>query len=428
MRYAKKIAAPYAQRQRVRLPAQKWKNYALTLNHLRAEGNAFVLAEGAEKEFTTDYNAQILIATQTRLVTIFTTINRVRLLQDNRQWIIPDIIEAEDYVLQTGTRILYMLSPNSLYFDENATLNNYVKKPGGYSMAVHKDRIFFAGTDGKLYWSFVYPDRGFRATGTQESGAVDLIDGSLGKVVRLLSLGGNLLLFRERGVERLEGTADPLTFRLVKTDVEYRAVHPKSVARCGGKAWFFTDGGLYVTDGFSAERILNAAEGEIDLSATVHGSSYGGEYYASVARRGGQRQVYCYDAVYGCGRFIGLASNSLACLHGVYRLFGSGVDKLCGSALPEVGEVSAKFEYDLTDIADGAGYLEAVEVEGRGMFEAEVTANGVTRRAKGEAGKRLALGGAIRANRVTIEIKPLGTAFALSGIVLCKRREVVYDN
>ncbi len=96
--------------------------------------------------------------------------------------------------------------------------------------------------------------------------------------------------------------------------------------------------------------------------------------------------------------------------------------------MPEVGEVSAKFEYDLTDIADGAGYLEAVEVEGRGMFEAEVTANGVTRRAKGEAGKRLALGGAIRANRVTIEIKPLGTAFALSGIVLCKRREVVYDN
>lgn len=428
MRYQKKIAAPFAQRQRVRLPIEKWKNYGLTLNHLRAEGNAFVLAEGAESAYTTDANAHVLMATQTRLLTFYKTINRIRFLQENRQWIIPDVTETEDYVLPNGTRILYMLSPNYLYFDENATLNNYVKKPGGYSMAVHKDRVFFAGTDGKLYWSFAYPDRGFRSTGTQESGAVDLIDESLGKVVRLLSLGENLILFHERGVQRLEGTADPLTFRLVKTGVEYQTIHGKSAARCGGKIWFFTDNGLYVTDGFTAERIRNAAEGEIDLDEYVHGSSYGGEYYASVARRDGQRQIYCYDRVYGCGRFIGLASVSLACLHGVYRLQGSYVDKLCGSALPEVGAVSAKFEYDLTDIADGAGYLEAIEVEGRGMYEAVVTANGVTRRAQGEAGKRLALNGALRANRVSIEIKPLGTSFALNGIVLCKRREAVYGD
>ena len=70
----------------------------------------------------------------------------------NRQWLLPDIMEAEDYVLPSGVRILYILTKNSLNYDENASLSGYLKKPGGYSMAVHKDRIFFAGTDGKLYW------------------------------------------------------------------------------------------------------------------------------------------------------------------------------------------------------------------------------------------------------------------------------------
>ena len=428
MRYAKKIAVPFAQRQRVRLPAEKWKNYGLTLNHLRPRNGALVLAEGASKAYSTDNGSEYLIATQSQLVTLYPYFKRIRLLMQNRQWLLPDIMEAEDYVLPSGVRILYILTKNSLNYDENASLSGYLKKPGGYSMAVHKDRIFFAGTDGKLYWSFAYPDRGFRSTGTQESGTVDLIDQSLGAVVRVFSLGENLLLFHERGLQRLEGTADPLTFRLVRTGVEYKTIHGKSVARCGVKAWFFTDDGLYATDGFTAERVKNAAEGEIDLTASVHGSSYGGEYYAALTRRDGLRQAYCYDRVYESGRFIGLESISLACLHGVYRLKGSSVDLLEGSALPEVGKVSAKFCYDLTDIADGAGIIEALEVEGEGMYEAEVTANGITRRAKGEAGKRLALNGVLRANRVTVEIKPCGTAFALRGVVLCKRREDVYGD
>lgn len=426
MRYLKAVAAPKAARRRIRLSLSDLERSALVLAHMRAENGALVLAEGCENRYTVDRKYYAAVGTGDRIF-LFSKDDTAS-LETTRHFVVPSVTESADYVLESGVRIYYLISNDCLYYIENDLSYKYAKKPGGTSLAVHKDRVFFAANDGYVYWTFLFPDRGFKTTGTQESGGISLTDLALGNVVRLISFGDVLYLFHERGLSRLQAGADTLSFRYEKLPVEYAAIQARSVAVVGNGMLYFTDRGFYRYSDGKTEEVGGASVALIDLSQPIYAVSAGGNYYASVAMKSGERLLYCYDG-FANGRFIGLENIWFTVRMGeLYRLKDGKVDALVGRALPEAGGTFARFSASISDRGDGNCYLESIVLEGRGRYEVTASANGVTVKTQGRAGERLAFSGALRADCVTVTVTPLGEDFSLCGAVLWKRKEATYGN
>lgn len=426
MRYEKRVTHPKAKLRRVRLSAEAWKEHALVLHHLRFSNGALTLAEGTSPKWNVSTYVDNIVASGSEIFGSCSNMSTVYELTLNRSWPLRAVFEVCDYVQENGVRLNYMLAPDLLYFDEGSTLYNYGKKPSGRSIAVHKDRLFYAASDEKVYWTYLFPLKGFKTTGTQESGSFDVVDNDLGKVMRLISFREKLFLFHERGITRMEVGADTLAFRARKMGVSFLKLHERSVCVCADSVYFFADGKLFALDGDSVEEIRDAAVAKIDFTQKISGTQAGGEYFASVALQDGVRCVYGYDKAAGCGRFLGISNLAVTGFHGLYRLVRGAVDSVEGSALPEVGKVCAEFCYQPAGSTDGREYLEGVEVEGEGMYEITACAGGMVRKARGRAGERLRFNGALFGSDVKLSVAPVGERFSLRGVVLLRRREETY--
>ncbi|MGN0805807.1 MAG: hypothetical protein ACI4MC_02105 [Candidatus Coproplasma sp.] len=120
-----------------------------------------------------------------------------------------------------------------------------------YGGIVHCGRLFAADKSSgyKVVWS------GLRVTdwedGVQGSGYI-LLDGELGKVLKLESFGDDILCVRERGFTVIRAMADSRNFRIAPSQCSVDVGLKINVGGAIGKKYYFTSSGaLYCYDGSS---------------------------------------------------------------------------------------------------------------------------------------------------------------------------------
>lgn len=394
MSYQRSFAVPASVRSRIRLPLSEWKKHNLVLDHLRPVNGALVLAEASAQEHPVDSSMKfnMMFNDGTRLVLYSPSRLTIRLPKIFLEVSVTGMCDAAGAVLADGARIVYLLGEKYLFYLRDRDLIRFSTTTGGTGLAYHGERVFYC-SGMRVNWSKAYPERGFAMTDSQAAGYFDHVDETFGNILKLVSMGDYIYLFHEHGISRMYVTADALDFRVEKFYTGYTNLHERSIGNCGDKLYFFADGTLFSLTHNGVCAVPYACTSEIDFSQPVTGTQTDGEYYASVVRSG-VRQIYCYDKS-GVGRFIGLENIDITGSRGIHLLKSNEITVLTGSALPQTGEAGAKLEYDISHGYGGRFYLEAVTVEGKGMYEVEACANGVTRRAKGKAGDRLFLNGAL---------------------------------
>ena len=148
------------------------------------------------------------------------------------------------------------------------------------SMCVHNERLFI--TDGALNNSLWFSDD-FDPTdwnvSLSEAGFIDM-SGPRGRLLKVISFGGYLYVFRTYGITRVTAYGDQTAFSVSDLYVSSGRIYGDSITVCGDCVLFFASDGLYRFDGLSAKRISDAYREFIDFSYTgVIGGYYNGTAY-----------------------------------------------------------------------------------------------------------------------------------------------------
>lgn len=148
------------------------------------------------------------------------------------------------------------------------------------SMCVHGERLFL--TDGaennSLWFSDDFDPTNWNIS-LSEAGFIDM-SGFRGRLLKVISFGGYLYVFRSYGITRVTAYGDQNGFSVSDLYVSSGKIYENSVTVCGDCVLFFASDGLYRFDGLSAKRISDPYRDFIDFSFdAVKGVYFNGRAY-----------------------------------------------------------------------------------------------------------------------------------------------------
>lgn len=175
-----------------------------------------------------------------------------------------------------------------IFSDENGNMKIYdgdnvtsvTGAPSVSSMCVHNERLFL--TDGaqnnSLWFSDDFDPTNWNVS-LSEAGFIDM-SGYRGRLLKVISFGGYLFVFRSFGITRVTAYGDQTAFSVNDLFVSSGKIYGDSITVCGNCVLFLASDGLYRFDGLSTRRISDDYRDFIDFSFDgVKGEYYGGRAY-----------------------------------------------------------------------------------------------------------------------------------------------------
>lgn len=165
-----------------------------------------------------------------------------------------------------------------VYDGEN--VSSVTGAPSVSSMCVHNERLFL--TDGaqnnSLWFSDDFDPTNWNVS-LSEAGFIDM-SGYRGRLLKVISFGGYLFVFRSFGITRVTAYGDQSAFSVNDLFVSSGKIYGNSITVCGDCVLFFASDGLYRFDGLTARRISDDYRDFTDLTyGGVKGEYYGGRAY-----------------------------------------------------------------------------------------------------------------------------------------------------
>ena len=177
----------------------------------------------------------------------------------------------KDVLLISGEDIgLMIYDVNSVTKVENG--------PGFSSIAIHYERVFGVvnGKKNQVWFSSVLDPTNWTVSG-ENAGYINFQD-ECGEVEEVVSFLGYLYIFREHGIFRLTAYGDQSEFSLKKVFTDTGRIYKNTIALAGNKIMFYTDGGIYVFDGYNVSK-LNMEIPTIFVPQYVCGAYFEDKYY-----------------------------------------------------------------------------------------------------------------------------------------------------
>ena len=286
---------------------------------------------------------------------------------------------------------------------------------GGECGAVYMER-FFTAEGNTVRYSALHNPRDLQLKRDVSAGSDSIIetpqgagyfqmhDSTFGNILDMATYADALYFFRERGITRLTGSADPTGFRLEDLCVEgYRPPLDESLVAIDGRVFYFSDDGrLCAFDGAKVKIIPDPAVAYIRFSAGLHAERGDGRYYCTVTRTDGAKCVYCFDPVPGAGFFfaVGVTAIGEDLLHG-YNMY---ISKFSGRGYIAENDKRSTLLTTITPISGKALLLESIAVEGTGNFTLDLYAENEGRRFTAVGGERVRLVYPLRVKELTIRV------------------------
>ncbi len=156
-----------------------------------------------------------------------------------------------------------------------------IDAPKILSCAVHNERLFATTTsDPNMLWFSDDLDPTNWSIGLHDAGYIQMVD-ERGKLLRVVSFGGYLYVFRERGISRLTANGDQSEFYLGHCYVSSGEINASSIAVCGDRILFVASDGVYVFDGANTTRVLENLNDLIVVNDKLCAEFFNGKYYLS---------------------------------------------------------------------------------------------------------------------------------------------------
>lgn len=170
-------------------------------------------------------------------------------------------------------------SDNMVLWDGVNSPEYIIDAPSIVSCAVHKERCF-AVVENEPYtlWFSDDLDPTNWNVGLLDAGFIKMMDGR-GKLLKVLSFGGYLYIFRERGISRLTASGAQEDFYLTHLFTSSGKILEDSITVCGDRIIFVATDGVYAFDGSTTNRILENLGDLFNKETTAIGSYFDGKYY-----------------------------------------------------------------------------------------------------------------------------------------------------
>lgn len=292
--------------------------------------------------------------------------------------------------------------------------------PAGSAAAFFGERLFIASGETLFYSAPLAPKDWTQSA----DGAGSVVLPSVGgNILKLLPDRGRLLLFRERGVTALSAPGDFLGFEAEELPCAVEGLMPSSVARCGSRVLFCSKEGIFSLKGETLSRLSGCGEERIAFQRGVSAVSAGKRYYAAVTLKDGEK---CILEIEGEGAALyRLEAESLA--GGKFRFLKEG--SLYALDEEAAGEKEAVLELPLSTFGlFKVRYLNAVLIEGEGLFRAELRAEPCAgapmpapRFVRGRAGEEVRLNPPMRGGAFALKVRFLSAGAKLSAVTLTLR-------
>ena len=291
--------------------------------------------------------------------------------------------------------------------------------PAGSASAFFGERLFIASGETLFYSAPLAPKDW--AQSADGAGSV-VLPSAGGNILKLVPDRGRLLLFRERGVTALSAPGDFLGFEAEELPCAVEGLMPSSVARCGSRVLFCSKEGIFSLKGETLSRLSGCGE-RIAFSRGVTAVSAGERYYAAVTLKDGEK---CILEIEGEGAALyRLEAESLA--GGKFRFLKEG--SLYALDEEAAGDKEAVLELPLSTFGlFKVRYLNAVLIEGEGLFRAELRAEPCAgapmpapRFVSGRAGEEVRLNPPMRGSAFALKVRFFSAGAKLSAVTLTLR-------
>lgn len=292
--------------------------------------------------------------------------------------------------------------------------------PAGSAAAFFGERLFIASGETLFYSAPLAPKDWTQSA----DGAGSVVLPSVGgNILKLLPDRGRLLLFRERGVTALSAPGDFLGFEAEELPCAVEGLMPSSVARCGSRVLFCSKEGIFSLKGETLSRLSGCGEERIAFQRGVSAVSAGERYYAAVTLKDGEK---CILELEGEGAALyRLEAESLA--GGKFRFLKEG--SLYALDEEAAGDKEAVLELPLSTFGlFKVRYLNALLIEGEGLFRAELRAEPCAgapmpapRFVRGRAGEEVRLNPPMRGGAFALKVRFLSAGAKLSAVTLTLR-------
>lgn len=154
-----------------------------------------------------------------------------------------------------------------------------VDAPKIISSVIHKERCFaIVENDPNTLWFSDDLDPTNWSVGLQDAGFIKMADGR-GRLLRLISYGGYLYIFRERGISRLTANGSQEDFYLTHLFVSSGRILDDTITLCGDRIIFVATDGVYAFDGASTIRILETLGDLLVKNSGAVACFFNGKYY-----------------------------------------------------------------------------------------------------------------------------------------------------
>ena len=292
--------------------------------------------------------------------------------------------------------------------------------PAGSAAAFFGERLFIASGETLFYSAPLAPKDWTQSA--DGAGSV-VLPSAGGNILKLLPDRGRLLLFRERGVTALSAPGDFLGFEAEELPCAVEGLMPSSVARCGSRVLFCSKEGIFSLKGETLSRLSGCGEERIAFQRGVSAVSAGETYYAAVTLKGGEK---CILELEGEGAALyRLEAESLA--GGKFRFLKEG--SLYALDEEAAGDKEAVLELPLSTFGlFKVRYLNALLIEGEGLFRAELRAEPCAgapmpapRFVSGRAGEEVRLNPPMRGSAFALKVRFLSAGAKLSAVTLTLR-------
>ena len=305
------------------------------------------------------------------------------------------VLDALPYVYN-GSDGLLLSTESGLYFLREHTMTRLSFSEILTTMCVHGDRIFAVRffDEYSLCFSDDFDPANWNVS-LQEGGYINF-DTEMGRILKVLSFGGQIYLFFEHGIMRMTAYNDQTDFRLTKLYLSVGTILKDTVAVCGDRMIFASSEGVFLFDGLSVKKILTEIEGLFSASQPgAHAIFGGGKYYLACRLEmdstiaGAPNSLLIYDLwkqTLEIGHDINVRSMialDLDTVRGVLADVNDPVDYL--GLIDRSGKVSSTATYKLwvspvTALGTNSGkkLLREIRVRAEGSASVSVTLDGVT--------------------------------------------------
>ena len=175
---------------------------------------------------------------------------------------------------------LLVSTETGLYFLREFTMTRLSFSKIIKTMCVHNDRVFAVmhPDEYKLFFSYDFDPANWNSSLTE--GGYISFDTEIGKLIKVMSFGGQVCLFFEHGIMRLNAFHLQSEFHLQKLYLSPGTIYKDTIVACGDRIMFAASDGIFAFDGLQIKKVMEEIEGLFSVKQeAAHAVHHGGKYY-----------------------------------------------------------------------------------------------------------------------------------------------------